>query len=99
MFWCVEKLHTLKKQQISTLLDESAVSLHFSECVGTVYLQDPTCSKAASDMKLKKTWFANLQLIIKRACQGARLPQHVFNITSEKVIAGFSGKGVPERVQ
>lgn len=47
----------------------------------------------------EKTWFANLQLIIKRACQGAKLPQHVFNITSEKVIADFSGKGVPERVQ
>lgn len=78
---------------------KSATSVYFRDRVGTVYLEDPTCSKAASDMKLKKTWFANLQLIIKRACQGAKLPQHVFNITSEKVIAGFSRKGVPERVQ
>lgn len=67
--------------------------------MGIVYLEDPTHSKADSDMKLKKNLFANLQLIIKRACLGAKLPQHVFNITSEKVIAGFSRKGVPERVQ
>lgn len=66
--------------------------------MGAVYLEDPTHSKADSDMKLKKL-FANLQLIIKWPCLGAKLPQHVFNITSEKVIAGFSRKGVPERVQ
>lgn len=67
--------------------------------MGTVYLKNPAYSKTATNMKLKKTWFANLQLIIKSACQGAKLPQHVFNITSEKVIAGFSRKRVPERVQ
>lgn len=93
------KIANIEKAPNIELLDESATGIYFRDHVGTAYLEDPTCSKADSDMKLRKTWFANLQLIIKRACQGAKLPQHVFNITSEKVIAGFSGKGVPERVQ
>lgn len=54
-FFCVEKSHTIKKHQIFTLLDNSA-NIYFRQHMGTVYLEDPTHSKADSDMKLKKNY-------------------------------------------
>lgn len=50
---CVEKSHTIKKHKILTLPDKSA-NTYFRQHMRTVYLEDPTHSRADSDMKLKK---------------------------------------------